>query len=249
MDVRQIVELFEQGAAREREHDLIPAHRLLGAALVAASTAGLSEIVQASHQLLGVVEHKEGRLEGARRHLEQGLRLALDAHDLQAEAYARQELGFLRLDDGDPTGALVEFRRTLAIAPGTGIVNLAGNALSGMGVALLDLGRIDEAVPFLHAALSIRTEIEDLEQQHVDLTHLAIAALRGGRREVAAAIARFLAGSRDTAKGMYRHDRRALNTVMDAVADTDTARAAGFEAARQLVNHLGDNPNPGEANR
>jgi tetratricopeptide (TPR) repeat protein len=136
---------------------------------------------------------------------------------------------------------LAEFRRTLAIAPGTGIVNLAGNALSGMGVALLDLGRVDEAIPFLQAALSIRTEIDDLEQQHIDLTHLAVAALRGGRREVSAAIARFLAGSRDTANGMYRHDRRALDAVLEAVADTDTAQAAGFEAARQLVSHLGDN--------
>jgi len=242
MDVpQQIVELFEQGAAHERDHELVPARRLLGAALAAASTAGLCEIVQASHQLLGVVEHKQGRLDEARRHLELGLSLALDAHDLQGEAYARQELGFLRLDDGDPTGALAEFRRTLAIAPGTGIVNLAGNALSGMGVALLDLGRVDEAIPFLQAALSIRTEIDDLEQQHIDLTHLAVAALRGGRREVSAAIARFLAGSRDTANGMYRHDRRALDAVLEAVADTDTAPAAGFEAARQLVSHLGDN--------
>lgn len=136
---------------------------------------------------------------------------------------------------------MAEFRRTLAIAPGTGIVNLAGNALSGMGVALLDLGRVDEAIPFLQAALSIRTEIDDLEEQHIDLTHLAVAALRGGRREVSAAIARFLAGSRDTANGMYRHDRRALDAVLEAVADTDTAQAAGFEAARQLVSHLGDN--------
>jgi len=110
-----------------------------------------------------------------------------------------------------------------------------------MGVALLDLGRVDEAIPFLQAPLSIRTEIDDLEQQHIDLTHLAVAALRGGRREVSAAIARFLAGSRDTANGMYRHDRRALDAVLEAVADTDTAPAAGFEAARQLVNHLGDN--------
>jgi tetratricopeptide (TPR) repeat protein len=238
---QQIAELFEQGAAHERDHELVPARRLLGAALAAASTAGLSEIVQVSHQLLGVVDHKQGRLDEARRHLELGLSLALDAHDLQGEAYARQELGFLQLDDGNPTGALAEFRRTLAITPGTGIVNLAGNALSGMGVALLDLGRVDEAIPFLQAALSIRTEIDDLEQQHVDLTHLAVAALRGGRREVAAAIARFLAASGDTANGMYRHDRRALDAVLEAVADTDTAPAAGFEAARQLVRHLGDN--------
>jgi hypothetical protein len=40
---------------------------------------------------------------------------------------------------------------------------------------------------------------------------------------------------------MYRHDRRALDAVLEAVADTDTAQAAGFEAARQLVSHLGDN--------
>jgi hypothetical protein len=80
---QQIAELFEQGAAHERDHELVPARRLLGAALAAAYTAGLSEIVQASHQLLGVVEHEQGRLDEARRHLELGLRLALDAHEVQ----------------------------------------------------------------------------------------------------------------------------------------------------------------------
>jgi hypothetical protein len=106
-----------------------------------------------------------------------------------------------------------------------------------MGV--LDLGRVDEAIPFLQAALSIRTEIDDLEEQHIDLTHSRLPTA-AARREPAA-IARFLAGSRDIANGMYRHDRRALDAVLEAVANTDTAQAAGFEAARQLVSHLGDN--------
>lgn len=67
----------------------------------------------------------------------------------------------------------------LALAPGAAIVNLAGNALSGTGVALLQLGRPAEAVTFLLAALTIRAEIEDREQQHVNLVHLASAATAG----------------------------------------------------------------------
>ena len=57
----------------------------------------------------------------------------------------------------------------LALAPAAVIINLVGNALNGTGVALLQLRRAAEAVPFLLAALAIRAELEDLEQQHVDL--------------------------------------------------------------------------------
>jgi tetratricopeptide (TPR) repeat protein len=240
MDVdQQIIDMFEQGAAHERDHDLVPARRLLTTALAEAATAGLPDIVLASHLLLGVIEHKEGHTAEASRHLDSGLRMALDTQDLQSEAYARQEIGFLRLDGGDPAGALVQFRRTLALAPGTGIVNLAGNALSGMGVALLDLGQTDQATTLLQAALSIRTEIEDLEQQHVDLTHLAVAALRGGRAGDAAAIARFLAASPATANGMYRHDRQALATVLEATTNLDVVPVTGFEAARRMTRKQG----------
>ena len=79
----------------------------------------------------------------------------------------------------------------LALAPGAVIVNLAGNGLNGMGVALLQLGRAAQAVPFLLAALAIRAEIEDLEQQHVDLVHLAAAGLALGNSSIAARIARW----------------------------------------------------------
>jgi hypothetical protein len=109
---------------------------------------------------------------------------------------------------------LAEFRRTLAIAPGTGIVNLAGNALSGMGVALLDLGRVDEAIPFLQAALSIRTELDDLEQQHIDLTpisRLPPCAVVGGRFQPRSLdSSRVVVAPPATA---YRHDRRRSDAV------------------------------------
>jgi hypothetical protein len=82
----------------------------------------------------------------------------------------------------------------LALAPGAVIVNLAGNGLNGMGVALLQLGRPAQAMPLLLAALAIRAETEDLEQQHIDLVHLAAAALALGNSSIATRIARFLDG-------------------------------------------------------
>ena len=135
----------------------------------------MPEVVRTCRQLLGVVAHKADRLDEARAHLDAALTLALDAGARADEAYCRQELGFLLLDTGDPELALGEFHAVLALAPGAVIVNLAGNGLNGMGVALLQLGRAAQAVPFLLAALAIRAEIEDLEQQHVDLVHLAAA--------------------------------------------------------------------------
>jgi tetratricopeptide (TPR) repeat protein len=178
-----------------------PARRLLTQALDAASAAGMPEVVCTCRQLLGIVAHKADRLDQTRLHLDAALTLALDAGAREDEAYCRQELGFLLLDTGDPELALSEFHAVLALAPGVGIVNLAGNGLNGMGAALLQLGRAAEAVPFLLAALAIGAELEDLEQQYVDLAHLATAALALGNSSIAARIARFLDGHSDTQPG------------------------------------------------
>jgi tetratricopeptide (TPR) repeat protein len=231
--------LLERGSAHEREHDLGPARQLLTEALEAASAAGMWDVAVNCHQLLGVVAHKADRLDEARTHLDAALALALDAGDRTHEAYAHQELGFVLLDGGDPRLALDEFHTELALAPGAMIINLAGNALSGMGVAMLQLGRVADAVPYLLAALAIRTEIDDLEQQHVDLVHLASAALVLGDSTTAARIARFIDNSPDTAKGMYGHDRRALWAVLRGTACADADPAEGFDDARRLTIGIG----------
>ena len=235
----RIFELLDRGYAHERAHDLGPARRLLTEALDAASAAEMPEVVRISRSLLGIVAHKADRLDEARAHLDAALTLALDAGDRTDEAYCHQELGFLLLDTGDPELALGEFHAVLALAPGAVIVNLAGNGLNGMGVALLQLGRAAQAVPFLLAALAIRAELGDLEQQHVDLVHLAAAALALGNSSIAARIARFLNGDPDTAAGMYGHDRRTLRAVLDATAGVDADPAASFDEARRLTAEIG----------
>ena len=217
---------------------------MLTQALDAAAAAGMPEVVRPCRQLLGIVAHKADRLDEARARLDAALTLALDAGDRSDEAYCHQELGFLLLDMGDPELALSEFHAVLALAPGAGIVNLAGNGLNGMGVALLQLGRAAQAVPFLLAALAIRAEIEDLEQQHVDLVHLAAAALALGNSSIAARIARFLDGHPDTAAGMYGHDRRTLRAVLDATAGVDADPAPSFGEARRLTAGIGAASHP-----
>jgi tetratricopeptide (TPR) repeat protein len=235
----RIVELLEQGHVHERAHDLERAQRLLTQALDAAAAAGMPEVALTCRQLLGIVAHKADRLDEARIHLDAALTLALDVGDRTDEAYCHQELGFYLLDTGEAELALGEFHAVLALAPGAVIVNLAGNALNGLGIALLQLGRAAEAVPFLLAALTIRAEIEDLEQQQVDLVHLAAAALALGNSSVAAQIARFLDSHPDTAAGMYGHDRRTLRAVLDATAGIDADPAASFDEARRLVAEIG----------
>jgi hypothetical protein len=94
----RIWELLERCHAREQEHDLGPARRLLTQALEAASAADMPEVVCISRQLLGIVAHKADRLDEAGAHLNAALTLALDAGARTDEAYSRQELGFLLLD-------------------------------------------------------------------------------------------------------------------------------------------------------
>ncbi len=204
----------------------------------------MPEVVRACHQLLGVVAHKADRLDEARTHLDAALALAVEAGALTDEAYARQELGFLLLDEGQPQLALDEFYAELALAPGAMIINLAGNALNGMGVALLQLGAADQAVPYLLAALAVRANLGDLEQQDVDLAALASAAQVLGNPTTAARIARFLDQSPDTSAGMYGHDRRMVRTVLDATAGIDTDPVANIDQARHLARDIAAGSRP-----
>ncbi|TDD63463.1 hypothetical protein E1263_00485 [Kribbella antibiotica] len=233
---QRIDELFRRGREHEMQHEVVPARRFFEDALAAATTAGLMDVVMNTHAFLGIVSLKENNLVAARPHLETALAMALAANTTSLEAYARQELGFLLLGEGQPAAARLEFLRVVALAPSVGIVNLTGNGLSGMGVSLLALGRTIEAVPLLLGALGIRTEIGDLEQQHVDLVHLAHAALLLGNQTVATAVTGFLVCSQETSKGMYAHDRRTLATVVSAVGTSPAA--AGFDEARSLVASL-----------
>lgn len=233
---QRIDELFRRGREHEMRHELVPARKFLQEALAAAEAAGLADMTMATHQLLGVVSHKENDPAAARLHLETCLAMALATRNVQREAYARQELGFLLLGASEPEAASAEFRQVLGLAPGVGIVNLTGNGLSGLGVALLAVNRPDDAVPLLLGALGIRTELGDVENQHVDLVHLAHAALLLDHLAVAVRVTGFLASSPETSLGMYAHDRRALATVV-SVAGTGPA-AAGFDDARALVASL-----------
>ncbi|MFC9691115.1 hypothetical protein ACFTSF_21365 [Kribbella sp. NPDC056951] len=230
--MRERVEnLYRQGRRHEMAGEVEPARRYLEEAL--ASAAGLDEMVLRIRSILGVVSHKEGNLAETRLHLEVALELALARADLMAEAYVRQELGFLLLGEGRPEESRSEFLRALALAPAVGIVNLTGNGLSGLGVAALAVDRAADAVPLLLGALGIRTEIDDFEQQHVDLVHLARAASQLGQHEIAAGVAGFLVRSPETSKGMYAHDRRAFDALV-ATVPTHSA-ITSFAEARSAV--------------
>ncbi|GAB3953733.1 hypothetical protein GCM10029976_094490 [Kribbella albertanoniae] len=237
MGERQRVEkLFRRGREHEMRHEVAPARRYLDQALAEAAAAGFTDLVLSVHLTLGVVSHKADDLVAARPHLETALAMALEAGNAKMEAYARQELGFLLLGEGKPEAARTEFLRVLGLAPAVGIVNLTGNGLSGLGVALLALGRTKESIPFLLGALGIRTEIEDVEQQHLDLVHLAHAALLLGNGPVAARVVGLLTGSPETSSGLYAHDRRTFDTL---VCELGAGPAAvGFDEARTLVASL-----------
>ncbi|MFF0265153.1 hypothetical protein [Kribbella sp. NPDC004536] len=233
---QHVAELFRLGRRHEMRHELVPARRFFEQAMAAAKAGGRTEMVMEVHAFLGIVSLKENNLGSARIHLETALAMAIAAENAQLEAYTRQETGFLLLGEGKPEAAGGEFLRVLGLAPSVGIVNLTGNGLSGLGVAFLALGRTSEAVPLLLGALGIRTEIGDLEQQHVDLVHLAHAAVLLDQKMVAGAVAGFLASSPETRLGMYAHDRRTFDLVTAAVGTNQAA--AGFDEARLLVASL-----------
>jgi tetratricopeptide (TPR) repeat protein len=75
-------------------------------------------------------------------------------------AYARFQIAFLDLKRGEPAAALQQAREALAIEP----ANFLGH--NAIGRALLDLGKIDEALPELEQAVKLAP---DVPQTHLFL--------------------------------------------------------------------------------
>jgi tetratricopeptide (TPR) repeat protein len=77
-------------------------------------------------------------------------------------AYIFSDRGEIRLGLHQPAEALSDFERALAIwkaeAPATNEIEVTSYPLTGMGHALLDLGRADDAIDPLEQALAIRRE-------------------------------------------------------------------------------------------
>jgi len=104
---------------------------------------------------LGTVAAQQGNSEQAKAHL----RRALEVKPAGSEAYSILA-GVLSNLDRDPEGAIPFLERAIALDP------VDDQARDSMGVALYNLRRYDEAVPYFREALRINPQ-SDVAQQHL----------------------------------------------------------------------------------
>jgi len=104
---------------------------------------------------LGTVAAQQGESEQAKAHL----RRALEVKPAGSEAYSILA-GVLSNLDRDPEGAIPFLERAIALDP------VDDQARDSMGVALYNLRRYDEAVPYFREALRINPQ-SDVAQQHL----------------------------------------------------------------------------------
>ncbi|MCW2876321.1 MAG: hypothetical protein JWQ95_421 [Sphaerisporangium sp.] len=126
-----------------------------GAVLAEAEARGCAEAISVSHRALALTAREFGHLTLAAEHLDQAVAAARDLPERAAQA--RLSLVTVRAHLGDPVGAL----RVADLAEG----HLTGLDPARLGVqravALVQLGRSDEAVAHCDRAVSLLTGAED----------------------------------------------------------------------------------------
>jgi predicted ATPase/transcriptional regulator with XRE-family HTH domain/Flp pilus assembly protein TadD len=91
-------------------------------------------------------------------------------------------LGWVRGQRGDAESALTSYREAAALIDASGARTYANAADLGIGEALADLGRMDEAREWLQRALTIQRELGQRHAMPVTLSALARIALAQGRQ-------------------------------------------------------------------
>jgi len=98
-----------------------------------------------------------------------------------------QQVGWLRRDDcgaarfGDTQSSLTSFHEALALLDDAGAHAFKGTALLGIGEALLELRRLDEAHIALQHALTVQRQMRQAQAIPATLSALAGATLAQGR--------------------------------------------------------------------
>ncbi len=109
------------------------------------------------------------------------LTLTRQHDDSQHEAIVLYKLGYAQLDDGDAEGAIDMLEQALALFKAQGKRDYEGRVMGGLGSAFSDLERWSEAMRFYTSGLYIAREVQDQEEEVLQISSLAYAAVQAGQ--------------------------------------------------------------------
>ncbi|MFI9510423.1 AfsR/SARP family transcriptional regulator [Nocardia sp. NPDC052566] len=203
------------------------AHYLARAATVAAPVDDL-ELAQTVRYYQGIVDIERCVLPAAVARLREGERLAQSPS--QGASFA-DALGTALLDSGDPDGALAAYRRSAEVDKDNGDEHGLSRGLSNEARALLDLGRIEEALAAAEASDRYARRLDDRQILPLNDLVRAGAALAAGQLDAAESYCRAAFAHEGDADGMARVD----------LADVLIAKGELAEA-RELLADFADAP-------
>lgn len=147
-------------------------------------------------------------------------------------------LGWVQGQRGDAHSALASYREAAALIDASGARTFANVADLGVGDALADLGRMDEAREWFQQALIIQRELGQRHAVPVTLSALARVALAQGRLVEASALVDEILSVIEAHGYEHASDKPAMYwacyQVLRATGDDDRA-AHALQAAHELV--------------
>lgn len=154
----------------------------LAAAIATGDQAG--EAAMRSNLGRAYVHQDQGRLEEAREHLLRALELHVAAGHHTMEASTLNGLGILHRRLGDYSAALEYTEQALQLYMGAN-ARSAGALSINVGILLLPLGRVKEAMDRFEWGLVVARQSGDLDNENVALTNIGDVLRRQGRPDAA----------------------------------------------------------------
>ncbi len=175
-----------------------------------------------------------GDLAASLAHDEAGAAAAERAGNLRVACRQRADAGYERLLLGDAEGALGACQSSLAQSERMGLESVALQCLHNGGLALLRLGRLDEALDYEQRAVQGYAKVKDWRLQGASHAYLSLIHLARGDQDVAEVEARMGAGLMAETPSTHAFGLACLVRVLLARGKLDEALATAAEAHAEL---------------
>lgn len=140
--------------------DTSQSHKLAIEALVLATSISCLRCMAGCHNVLGRIYNRRCEFDTSEEHYHRALTLARLDGNVEIEAIVQTNLGNLSDAKGDSVSGERYYREAVVLNEQAGRWRGVGTALVNLSALLIDQGRLQEAMPMLKRALSLREHLE-----------------------------------------------------------------------------------------
>jgi tetratricopeptide (TPR) repeat protein len=178
--------------------------------------AGATEASNHTLLMLGVVYRKKEEYEKAITYLQRLLERGKSQSNPGAMATAAHHLAWVRLNQGNVSGARRQCGRAMALYEDIGDLRGTSDAYEQLGLIMLAEGRTNESLSYLEHSLEMRRELGNQHGVASSLRHLAVVHLRMGH--LLLAVRKFWQGL-STYRRLGVLSRQRLSAILQEIFD------------------------------